>query len=94
MGQGPFLGIFSGCLTTSVVKKAGREIEGSDLSEQTKLTFPLGMAKTQKVMHIMAEDNTPTGCYLSTGTQAHQFGALASTAGQKPTPAEWLHLSC
>lgn len=44
------------------------------------------MAKTQKVMHTIAEGNRPTGCYLSTGTQVHHFRVLANTAGQKPTP--------
>lgn len=51
------------------------------------------MAKTQKVMHTIAEGNRPSG-YLSTGTQVHHFRAPASTARQKPTPAERLHLSC
>lgn len=47
------------------------------------------MAKTLKVAQIMMEGNRP-----QVNTQAHSFRTLASTAGQRPTPAKWLHLSC
>lgn len=38
------------------------------------------------IMHIMTEDKRSTDYDLSTGTQTHQFGALASTTGSMPTP--------
>lgn len=40
------------------------------------------MAKTQKVMHTMEEENRPTGCLFPFHKYtAHHFRALASTAG-------------
>ena len=94
---GPFLGIFSECLTNMFVflffKEEEFRVHTYIWSKKIK-TSPSEMAETQKGMPTTAADNRSTGCSLSTGTQAHQFRSLASAAGQKPTPAEWLRLSC
>lgn len=56
-------------------------------------TSPSEIAKPQKAMPITAK-NRSAGSYLPAGAQAHPLRVLASTAGRKPTPAEWPHSSC
>lgn len=82
----------------SLVEKASKKKKTTQdsqrSSKQARLNFAFRNGKSQ-------EGNTHNGggylssvWYLSTGAQALQFRAQASTAGQQPTPAEWPCLSC
>lgn len=52
-------------------------------------------AKTLKVAWTRKEGNRSQAATCPQVTvRAHHFRTLANAAGQKPTPAKWLHLSC
>lgn len=94
-GQGSHMEMFNlSCISCrkSIKKKKTQDSQHS--SKQARLNFAFRNGKSQEGNTHNGGGYLSSGWYLSTGAQALQLRAQASTAGQQPTPAEWPCLSC